>query len=111
MSGLSVFMRRLQKFDAYPKLKEDYREKTISGAAISVIAGVFMLVLFMSEFSSYLDIDSQHELVVDTGRGGSLRINMNITFGQMPCNVLSLDAMDISGNRTQTNKAQSVCIL
>ena len=97
MSGLSVFMRRLQKLDAYPKLKEDYREKTISGAAISIIAGIFMLVLFMSEFSSYLQVDSVHELVVDTSRGGSLRINMNISFRQMPCNVLSLDAMDISG--------------
>ena len=97
MSGLSVFMRRLQKLDAYPKLKEDYREKTISGAAISIIAGIFMLVLFMSEFSSYLQLDSVHELVVDTSRGGSLLINMNISFRQMPCNVLSLDAMDISG--------------
>jgi hypothetical protein len=36
-------------------------------------------------------------LIVDTGRGGQLRINMNITFRHMPCNVLSLDAMDISG--------------
>lgn len=87
----------LQKLDAYPKLKEDYGERTLSGAAISVVAGVFMLVLFMSEFSSYLALDTQHELVVDTSRGGHLRINMNITFRQMPCNVLSLDAMDISG--------------
>jgi len=97
MSGLSIFMRRLQRLDAYPKLKEDYREKTLSGAAISIIAGVFMLVLFMSEFSSFLALDTQHQLIVDTGRGGSLRINMNITFRSMPCNVLSLDAMDISG--------------
>ena len=97
MSGLSIFMRRLQRLDAYPKLKEDYREKTLSGAAISIIAGIFMLVLFASEFTAYLVLDTQHELVVDTGRGGQLRINMNITFRQMPCNVLSLDAMDISG--------------
>ncbi len=97
MSGLSLFMRKLQKLDAYPKLKEDYREKTLSGATISIIAGIFMFILFASEFAAYLDLDTQHELVVDTGRGGHLRINMNITFRQMPCNVLSLDAMDISG--------------
>ena len=90
-------MRRLQKLDAYPKLKEDYREKTMSGAAISIVAGFLMLILFTSEFSAYLDLDTQHELIVDTGRGGQLRINMNITFRHMPCNVLSLDAMDISG--------------
>jgi hypothetical protein len=97
MSGFSVFMRRLQKLDAYPKLKEDYREKTMSGAAISIVAGFLMLILFTSEFSAYLELDTQHELIVDTGRGGQLRINMNITFRHMPCNVLSLDAMDISG--------------
>jgi hypothetical protein len=74
MSGLSIFMRRLQKLDAYPKLKEDYREKTISGAAISVIAGIFMMVLFTSEFSSYLDLDTQHELVVDTGSNSTPKI-------------------------------------
>ncbi len=97
MSGFSIFLRRLQKLDAYPKLKEDYREKTMSGATISIVAALIMIVLFTSEFSAYLQLDSQHELIVDTGRGGQLRINMNITFRHMPCNVLSLDAMDISG--------------
>lgn len=37
------------------------------------------------------------ELVVDKGRGEKMEIHMNITFPRMPCELLTLDVMDVSG--------------
>ena len=45
-----------------------------------------------------LQVHQQDKLSVDTSRGGKLRINVNITFPSLPCSVLSLDALDLSGN-------------
>jgi len=87
----------LKKFDAYPKTLEDFRTKTLSGAAVSMIAGIFIVFLFVSEFTYYLSTDVEHELVVDTSFGEKLQINIDITFPRMPCGFLSIDAMDVSG--------------
>eukprot|EP00741_Cyanophora_paradoxa_P022034 tig00021433_g21270.t1 len=88
---------KLKRFDAYPKTHDDYRQKTALGGAVSLISGIIIFYLFMSEFVFYLSQERKHELYVDTSRGEKLAINMDITFTGMACSVLSLDAMDISG--------------
>ncbi|KAG0470114.1 hypothetical protein HPP92_016814, partial [Vanilla planifolia] len=45
----------------------------------------------------YLRPVTETTLVVDTSRGERLRINFDIIFPALPCSILSLDAMDISG--------------
>jgi len=90
-------LSRLKKFDAYPKTLEDFRVRTFSGAAVSILSGIFILWLFISEFTYYLSTEVQPELLVDTTRGEKLRINMDIVFHNLPCAYLSVDAMDISG--------------
>lgn len=40
---------KLKSLDAYPKTLEDFRVKTFSGAAISIVAILLILVLFTSE--------------------------------------------------------------
>ena len=37
------------------------------------------------------------ELVVDKGRGDKMEIHMNISFPRLPCELLTLDVMDVSG--------------
>jgi len=83
--------------DAYPKTLEDFRVRTFSGAAVSVVSGLFILWLFVSEFIYYLSVEVKPELFVDTSRGEKLRINMDVVFHNLPCGYLSVDAMDISG--------------
>lgn len=56
-----------------------------------------MLLLFFSELSLYLHAVTETKLVVDTSRGETLRINFDVTFPALQCSILSLDAMDISG--------------
>jgi hypothetical protein len=91
------FFKKLKNFDAYPKTLEDFRVRTVSGAAVSIISGLIITWLFFSELAFYLSTDVQPELFVDTSRGEKLRINMDVTFPDLPCGYLSVDAMDVSG--------------
>jgi len=90
-------LNRLKSFDAYPKTLEDFRVRTVSGAAVTIISSIFILWLFFSELSFYMTIEVTPELFVDTSRGEKLRINMDVIFPTLPCAFVSVDAMDISG--------------
>lgn len=94
---MDQMLSRLKRLDAYPKTLEDFRVRTFSGAAVSIISGIFILWLFISEFMYYLSVEVKPELFVDTSRGEKLRINMDVIFHNLPCGYLSVDAMDISG--------------
>ncbi|CAH3151072.1 hypothetical protein pdam_00002652 [Pocillopora damicornis] len=89
----------LKKFDAYPKTLEDFRVKTFGGAAVTLVSGLLMFLLFVSELSFYLSTEVTPELYVDTARGEKLRINVDIIFSKLPCVYLSIDAMDVSGEQ------------
>lgn len=88
---------RLRQFDAYPKTMEDFRVKTFSGATITIVSGVIISLLFISELAFFLSTDVREELFVDTSRGEKLKINIDIDFPKMPCSYLSIDVMDVSG--------------
>jgi len=90
-------MNFLKKLDAYPKTIEDFRVRTYSGAAVSIISTVIICFLFYSELSYYLKPEVTHELFVDTSRGEKLKINIDILFPALACSYVSLDAMDSTG--------------
>ncbi|KAH3710330.1 hypothetical protein DPMN_069807 [Dreissena polymorpha] len=93
-----AFLERLRKFDAYPKTLEDFRVKTFGGATVTIVSAILMFILFVSELNFYLTKEVQPELFVDISRGNiKMKINLNITFNNLPCAFLSIDAMDISG--------------
>jgi len=94
---MDQIFQRLKNLDAYPKTLEDFRVRTFSGAAVSIVSGVFIFWLFVSEFMYYLSTEVQPQLFVDTTRGEKLRINVDVVFHNLPCAYLSVDAMDISG--------------
>lgn len=89
----------IRKFDAYPKTLEDFRIKTFSGAAVTVVSAVIITVLFLSELNYYLTLEITEELFVDVSRGEKLRINIDVTFPKVSCEFLSIDAMDVSGEQ------------
>ncbi|KAH3759930.1 endoplasmic reticulum-golgi intermediate compartment protein 3 [Pelomyxa schiedti] len=90
-------MRFVQKLDAYPRLIEDFRVRTLYGAAITIGCIVFLLWLFIGEFAAYRQITVYPEVVVDTTRDEMLKINFNITFNHLACGFLSVDSLDVSG--------------
>ncbi|KOB76891.1 Ptx1 protein [Operophtera brumata] len=78
----SQFIDKFKQFDAYAKPLEDFRIKTTTGAAISVVSGIVALLLFFSEIQTYLSPNVSEELFVDTSRGPKLRINLDIIVKQ-----------------------------
>jgi len=95
MSGFS----RLKAFDVYRKLPQDLTEPTMSGALVSIISTVFMLILFITEFNEFLKVQTVSEMFIDINRGGDkLRVNIDLYFPNLICDLVSLDAQDIMGS-------------
>ncbi|CAO2815528.1 unnamed protein product [Amaranthus hypochondriacus] len=96
---MQSIVQKLRDLDAYPKVNEDFYNRTFYGGLVTLVSAIIMFFLFVYEFSSYLHTVTETTLVVDTSRGGTLRINFDVTFPEVPCTVLSIDAEDISGER------------
>ncbi|CAA2994484.1 endoplasmic reticulum-Golgi intermediate compartment 3-like [Olea europaea subsp. europaea] len=90
---------KIRNLDAYPKINEDFYSRTLSGGVITIVSSIVMLLLFISELRLYLHAVTETKLVVDTSRGERLRINFDVTFPALPCSILSVDGMDISGEQ------------
>ncbi|XP_060198837.1 uncharacterized protein LOC132627485 [Lycium barbarum] len=96
---MDSFISRVRNLDAYPKINEDFYSRTLSGGVITLASSIIMTLLFISELQLYLHAVTETKLIVDTSRGETLRINFDITFPALPCSILSVDAMDISGEQ------------
>ncbi|KAJ8541402.1 hypothetical protein K7X08_002218 [Anisodus acutangulus] len=96
---MDSFIGKIRSLDAYPKINEDFYSRTLSGGVITLASSIIMTLLFISELQLYLNAVTVTKLVVDTSRGETLHINFDITFPALPCSILSVDAMDISGEQ------------
>lgn len=87
----------LSKLNAFPRAEEHLMKKTNTGATVTIIGMLLLGTLFLHELAYQLSTRTVHEMSVDTKRGEKLPIKINITFPALPCRVLSLDAIDMSG--------------
>ncbi|KAL5562908.1 hypothetical protein UlMin_032655 [Ulmus minor] len=92
-------LHRLRNLDAYPKINEDFYSRTFSGGLITLVSSIVMFFLFLSEFRLFLHTVTETKLAVDTSRGETLHINFDVTFPAIPCSLLSIDAIDVSGEQ------------
>ncbi|KAI0146623.1 endoplasmic reticulum vesicle transporter-domain-containing protein [Pestalotiopsis sp. NC0098] len=90
---------RFTRLDAFTKTVEDARIRTTSGGVVTIVSLLVVLWLAWGEWADYRRIVIHPELVVDKGRGERMEIHMNITFPKMPCELLTLDVMDVSGEQ------------
>ncbi|KAF2797886.1 endoplasmic reticulum-golgi intermediate compartment protein-like protein 3 [Melanomma pulvis-pyrius CBS 109.77] len=93
MAGKSRFTR----LDAFTKTVEDARVRTTSGGVVTITSLIVIFWLVWGEWADYRRVIVRPELVVDKGRGEKMEISMNITFPRVPCQLLTLDVMDVSG--------------
>ncbi|EGF80855.1 hypothetical protein BATDEDRAFT_19389 [Batrachochytrium dendrobatidis JAM81] len=106
-SGSTGILSDLKKYDAYAKPLDDFRIRTISGALVTVVSTLVILFLTFSEFTDWYQKEMLPSLEVDKGRKEKMNINLNVTFYHMPCYLLSVDVMDVSGEH-QNNLPHSM---
>lgn len=87
----------IKNLDAFPRAEDHLLQKTQSGALVSIIGLIIMATLFVHELGYYLSTYTVHQMSVDLKRGETLPIHINMTFPSLPCDVLSVDAIDMSG--------------
>jgi len=90
---------RLTRLDAFSKTVEDARIRTTSGGIVTLVSIIIVSFLVIGEFRDYRRVVVRPELVVDKTRGEQLPININITFPHLPCSLVTLDVMDVSGEQ------------
>ncbi|KAL2125108.1 hypothetical protein VTJ04DRAFT_1473 [Mycothermus thermophilus] len=90
---------RFTKLDAFAKTVEDARVRTTSGGIITIVSLLVVIFLSWGEWRDYRRIVVHPELIVDKGRGERMEIHLNITFPRIPCELLTLDVMDVSGEQ------------
>ncbi|GAA6042893.1 hypothetical protein JCM8097_002756 [Rhodosporidiobolus ruineniae] len=83
--------------DAFGKTMEDVKIKTGFGGALTLVSLSLILMLTLYEFVDYRRVHMEPSIVVDRSRGEKLVVNLNISFPRVPCYLLSVDIMDISG--------------
>ena len=100
MYGLSL-IDKFKSLDVYRKLPPDFVKPTYSGAMLSIISSVIMLLLFLNEFSSYREIKTSSQMFIDVNRGGDkLTINVDVELTHLPCSILSIDIQDVMGSHS-----------
>lgn len=87
----------LKGLDAFGKTTEDVKVKTRTGALLTLISAAIILSFTSLEFLDYRKVYTDTSVVVDKSRGEKITVNLNVTFPRVPCFLLSLDVMDISG--------------
>jgi len=85
--------------DAFGKTTDDVKVKTRTGAFLTILSAAIILTFTTMEFIDYRRVATDTSIVVDRSRGEKLTVNFNVTFPRVPCYLLSLDIMDISGEQ------------
>ncbi|THH28262.1 hypothetical protein EUX98_g5926 [Antrodiella citrinella] len=97
----------LKGIDAFGKTMEDVKVKTRTGAFLTLLATAIILAITTMEFFDYRRLTIDTSIVVDRSRGEKLTAKLNVTFPRVPCYLLSLDVMDISGE-TQSDVSHNI---
>jgi len=91
------FLANLKGVDAFGKTVEDVKIKTRTGAFLTLISAAIIFAFTTVEFFDYRRVGMDTSIVVDRSRGQALTVWLNVTFPRVPCYLLSLDVMDVSG--------------
>ncbi|KAJ1421187.1 endoplasmic reticulum vesicle transporter-domain-containing protein [Ochromonadaceae sp. CCMP2298] len=88
----------IKNIDAFPKAFDDFRVKTSAGGLVSIISVLIMAILFFSEMSFFLHTETVDHLYVNGTRSNKLNVDFDISFHNIPCNLLSVDVLDDTGS-------------
>lgn len=97
----------LKEFDFYKDLPKEVAEPTIFGATMSLGILGLMGLLFFYQITEFLTFQTTSEIIIDTSEEDQFvsifflkiqfNVNLDITFQETPCSILSLDIVDVTG--------------
>lgn len=95
-------MNRLRQLDIFPKFdskfEHDARDRTLAGGLLSFTSLAIIFFLVVTEIRFFFSVESRHELFVDnTDLGATLSVFLNISFHAVPCDLMSIDAINAFG--------------
>ena len=64
--------------------------------SVTIVSGLLMFILFVSELNYYISKEVHQELFVDTSKGQKLQINVDMTFTKIGCSCEYIDIFTYS---------------
>jgi len=92
-------LSKSSNLDVFPKEPDDIKVKTTSSGLVTIVVGVLMAFLMISELIRYRTVEVTSEVGVDTSFGSKLPINVDIVMPNLPCKDFGLDFMDHAGEQ------------
>ncbi len=90
----------LQSLDLFPKVERDFITTTNTGGRTSLVLYALIAILTLNEVITFYGVRSRggERVRVDRSLGGRLQVNLNVTFPELSCSDVHLDAMDVAGD-------------
>lgn len=96
--GESNALSAVKAFDAFPKTKPSYQQRTSTGGVWTVILIVASIALTWSELARWWKGETTHTFAVEQGVGHDLQMNLD-TVVRMKCADLHVNVQDAAGDR------------
>ena len=91
-------VRFIRSFDFYKDLPDSLSEPTLTGASVSLFLMTIIVLLISQSTYNFLQFQKESEIMIDVNSGEEkLHINLDITLPKCPCDILSLDIVDVTG--------------
>jgi len=88
----------IRSFDFYKDLPDSLSEPTLTGASVSLFLMTIIVLLCSQSTYNFLQFQKESEIMIDVNSGEEkLHINLDITLPKCPCDILSLDIVDVTG--------------
>mmetsp|Transcript_42482 Transcript_42482/g.109681 ORF Transcript_42482/g.109681 Transcript_42482/m.109681 type:complete len:480 (-) Transcript_42482:69-1508(-) len=83
--------------DAFRTVPKDLAEASVTGAVMTVVAGVTCLLLFVCEFSAFMTTQPSTRIVVDSNQDSRLKINFDVHMLDISCDHATVGVWDAFG--------------
>lgn len=88
--------KSLKNLDAFPKIADEYAQRTNLGGLITTLVSIIVVFLIQSEFKNYWQLKQEYEFLVEPSNKGKMQINIDMSIA-MACAYLNVDVLDVTG--------------
>jgi endoplasmic reticulum-Golgi intermediate compartment protein 3 len=96
-SSAMGFQDTLRQLDSHSSVSKELRVYTVQGAVLSVVTVAVIVYLFMAEWTYNFQTVTTERVHVNATSPTGLDVEFDLTFPQVPCSLLNIDANDPSG--------------